>query len=63
MLVGREKDLRTLEELYRKPGFALAGVYGRSGMGKTALLQESRRSRDSSQKTTSFHPYKTTFYK
>lgn len=40
MLVGREKDLRTLEELYSKPGFALAGVYGRSGMGKTALLQE-----------------------
>ena len=34
MLVGREKDLRTLEELYRKPGFALAAVYGRSG--KTA---------------------------
>lgn len=40
MLVGREKELRTLEELYHKPGFALAAVYGRSGMGKTALMQE-----------------------
>lgn len=40
MLVGREKELQTLEQLYARAGFALAAVYGRSGMGKTALLQE-----------------------
>ena len=40
MLVGREKELQTLEALYQRQGFALAAVYGRSGMGKTALLQE-----------------------
>lgn len=40
MLVGREKELQTLEALYQRQAFALAAVYGRSGMGKTALLQE-----------------------
>lgn len=40
MLVNRDKELQTLEQLYARPAFALAAVYGRSGMGKTALLQE-----------------------
>lgn len=40
MLVGREKELQQLEQLYEKKVFAVAAVYGRSGMGKTALLQE-----------------------
>ena len=39
MFIAREKELKTLENLYAQKKLALAAVYGRSGMGKTALLQ------------------------
>lgn len=39
MFIAREKELQTLEHLYAQKELALAAVYGRSGMGKTALLQ------------------------
>lgn len=39
MFIAREKELETLEKLYTQKKLALAAVYGRSGMGKTALLQ------------------------
>ena len=37
MFIAREKELETLEKLYTQKKLALAAVYGRSGMGKTAL--------------------------
>lgn len=40
MFIAREKELQTLEKLYAQPQLALAAVYGRSGMGKTSLLQQ-----------------------
>lgn len=40
MFIAREKELQTLEKLYAQQKLALAAVYGRSGMGKTALLQQ-----------------------
>ncbi len=39
MFIAREKELQTLENLYKQEKLALAAVYGRSGMGKTALLK------------------------
>ena len=39
MFIAREKELQALENLYAQQKLALAAVYGRSGMGKTALLQ------------------------
>ena len=38
MFVGREKELRTLERMYGKPGFRMAVVYGRRRVGKTTLI-------------------------
>lgn len=38
MFVGRENELRTLEEAYRHPGFQMVVVYGRRRVGKTTLL-------------------------
>lgn len=40
MFIAREKELKTLEMLYAKQQLALAAVYGRSGMGKTSLIQQ-----------------------
>ena len=40
MFIAREKELQALEKLYAQQKLALAAVYGRSGMGKTALLQQ-----------------------
>lgn len=41
MFVGREAELRTLEDLYERAaqGFQMLVVYGRRRVGKTALLQ------------------------
>lgn len=38
MFIGREKELETLERLYRKPGFQFPAIYGRRRVGKTTLI-------------------------
>lgn len=38
MFVGRERELASLNRMYRKPGFQMAVVYGRRRVGKTTLL-------------------------
>lgn len=38
MFIGREKELSSLEKLYRSDKFEFAVVYGRRRVGKTALL-------------------------
>ena len=38
MFVGRQKELGTLENLYKNENFQMAVVYGRRRIGKTTLL-------------------------
>ena len=38
MFIGRERELATLERLYRRPGFQFPAVYGRRRVGKTTLI-------------------------
>ena len=38
--LGRETELRALEDAYRRDGFQMAVVYGRRRIGKTTLLRE-----------------------
>ena len=40
MFLGREKELSSLEQMYNKDGFQMAVVYGRRRIGKTFLLTE-----------------------
>ena len=40
MFLGREKELNSLEQMYNKEGFQMAVVYGRRRIGKTYLLTE-----------------------
>ena len=40
MFLGREKELNSLEKMYNKKGFQMAVVYGRRRIGKTFLLTE-----------------------
>lgn len=40
MFLGREKELESLERMYQKENFQMAIVYGRRRIGKTALLNE-----------------------
>ncbi|MDX9916604.1 MAG: ATP-binding protein [Gudongella sp.] len=40
MFLGREKELESLENMYKKKGFQMAVVYGRRRIGKTSLLNE-----------------------
>jgi len=40
MFLGREKELVSLERMYSKQGFQMAVVYGRRRIGKTSLLNE-----------------------
>ncbi len=40
MFVGREKELRKLENLYKKDAFEFAVIYGRRRVGKTTLINE-----------------------
>ncbi|MBR5422205.1 MAG: AAA family ATPase [Lachnospiraceae bacterium] len=40
MFVGRKKELKYLEENYRKEGSRLLVLYGHRGVGKTALLKQ-----------------------
>lgn len=38
--VGREKELKSLEEMYQRKGFDFTVVYGRRRIGKTELIKE-----------------------
>ena len=38
MFIGREKELRTLDQLYRSDKFEFVVIYGRRRVGKTALI-------------------------
>ena len=40
MFVGREKELKTLEDLYSKDGIGMTIIYGRKRIGKTTLIAE-----------------------
>ena len=40
MFVGREKELRVLENEYNKKGFSMTILYGRRRIGKSTLLLE-----------------------
>ena len=46
MFVGREHELEVLERLYNRGRFQMAVVYGRRRVGKTALLDEFSRDKD-----------------
>ena len=47
MFVGRERELEAMEELYQQEGFQMLIVYGRRRVGKTTLLNEFCRNKDS----------------
>lgn len=40
MFIGREKELKSLNEIYVKAGFGMSIVYGRRRIGKSTLLTE-----------------------
>ena len=40
MFIGRERELATLERLYRKQGFQFPAIYGRRRVGKTTLISK-----------------------
>lgn len=46
MFIGREYELGKLNELYRSTGFRYAVIYGRRGVGKTALINEFSRDKE-----------------
>ena len=46
MFIGREQELNTLNKLYRSDGFEFAVIYGRRRVGKTALISEFTKDKD-----------------
>ena len=46
MFVGREQELNTLEQLYATDKFQFAVIYGRRRVGKTALINEFTKDKD-----------------
>ena len=46
MFIGREQELNTLNKLYRSDRFEFAVIYGRRRVGKTALISEFARDKD-----------------
>lgn len=40
MFIGRERELASLNELYRQPGFRMSVIYGRRRIGKSTLIAE-----------------------
>ena len=40
MFVGRERELRSLENVYEKTGFGMTIIYGRRRVGKSTLIRE-----------------------
>jgi AAA+ ATPase superfamily predicted ATPase len=47
MFVGRKRELETLEEYYKQPGFQFAVFYGRRRVGKTTLINRFREDKKS----------------
>ena len=46
MFIGRENELHTLDKLYRSDKFEFAVIYGRRRVGKTALISEFAKNKD-----------------
>jgi len=46
MFIGREQELNTLNRLYRSDKFQFAVIYGRRRVGKTALISEFSKDKD-----------------
>lgn len=46
MFLGRQKELNTLEKLYNSDKFEFAVIYGRRRVGKTAILTEFTKNKD-----------------
>lgn len=46
MFIGRSTELKTLDKLYRSNKFEFAVIYGRRRVGKTALINEFSRDKD-----------------
>ncbi|MEG1651696.1 MAG: ATP-binding protein, partial [Oscillospiraceae bacterium] len=46
MFIGRENELRTLDKLYNSDKFEFAVIYGRRRVGKTALISEFAKNKD-----------------
>lgn len=46
MFIGREQELNTLNKLYRSERFEFAVIYGRRRVGKTALISEFTKDKD-----------------
>lgn len=40
MFIGRETQLKFLNESYKRPGFSFIPIYGRRRIGKTELIRE-----------------------
>ena len=40
MFIGREKEMKVLQETYEKPGFQMTVIYGRRRIGKSKLITE-----------------------
>ena len=40
MFIGRERELKSLEEIYKKNGFGMTIIYGRRRVGKSTLIRE-----------------------
>ncbi len=40
MFIGRERELKSLNELYNKDGFGMSIIYGRRRIGKSTLIKE-----------------------
>lgn len=40
MFIGRQRELKSLQELYQKPGFGMTVIYGRRRIGKSTLIAE-----------------------
>lgn len=47
MFIGRENGLKTLNRLYNSDKFEFAVIYGRRRVGKTALISEFAKDKDS----------------
>ncbi|MFR0902696.1 MAG: ATP-binding protein [Anaerovoracaceae bacterium] len=46
MFIGRENELDTLNRLYHSDKFEFAVIYGRRRVGKTALINEFAKDKD-----------------
>ena len=46
MFIGRENELHTLDKLYHSDKFEFAVIYGRRRVGKTALISEFAKNKD-----------------